>query len=137
MRLKMNTMRRSIAAALLLLSACDTQVLQEVVGTVSTGSEPAASLELRLYSAETCDGPVLATTTDEHGDFRLQTESTRGGVGVVTQSLTLCVNEGSKLKVLWSSTHGGGASRISLTCDTTASEGKACSDVFRYGDRDA
>lgn len=138
MRLR-NEMRGQLVgvAGFLLLAACDSQVPQDVVGTLSNGSEPAARVEVHLHLAETCDGPAEHTTTDESGGFSFKTESTSGGIGVVTQSLTLCINDPSGQKMLWSSTHGGGASRITLKCNLTGRERKACSDVFRYGDKDA
>lgn len=122
---------------LLCFAACDMQVPQEVVGTLIIGDAPATNVEVHLYAAEACEGAAMRASTNTGGEFRFTTESTRGGIGVVTQSLTLCVSNGAGEEKLWSSTHGGGAGRITLTCHLSPAEKKGCNDAFRYGNKDA
>ena len=138
MRLKNQLPNGLIAVvAVLCLVGCDAQVPQEIVGTLAVGDQPAANQDLWLYPAETCEGAAIQARTDASGTFRFSTESTRGGIGVVTQSLSLCIGDGAVREKLWSSTHGGGAGRITLTCYLAPADRKGCSDAFRYGDKDA
>lgn len=112
------------------LTGCDKQVPQEITGSISLGSGPMADTKLRLYASEkSCEGEYVESTTDTNGAFRFETESTRGGVGVVTQSIAICAEQSGDWKPLWSIVTGGGAPRIILTCKPTASEDEEFCDI--------
>ena len=76
-----------------------------------------ANENLRYYASfKSCEGDYIDFTTDAGGRFRLQTESTQGGVGVVTQEIAICFEQVGKWYPLWSTVTGGGAPKIVLAC---------------------
>jgi hypothetical protein len=99
------------------LSGCDEQVPQLVTGSLSLKEGIAANRTLRLYASHpNCEGTFAESRTDAAGHFSFRIESTRGGVSVVTQPMTLCVEQSGKWTPLWATIIGGGAKRITLTC---------------------
>lgn len=110
----------------LAMSSCDQTVPQQVI--VNVASWEGAPKLLRLYGRVKCNGPYKEQARSTDLTFTFDTESTRGGVGVVTQDLALCYQAGSIWLPLWSSRHGGGAIRIVVECNATA----LCTDEFFY-----
>ena len=114
----------------LVLVGCDKQVPQEITGSIAFGSGAVANTKLRLYASEkTCEGQYVEAVTDATGGFRFQTESTRGGIGVVTQAIAICSEQSGDWKPVWSTITGGGAPRIILTCKPATDEEQEFCDV--------
>lgn len=99
-----------------LLSACDRQVPQTVVVRANV---PNASLDsLWLVEADQCASEPITPGWYRNGLWIFSLTSTRGGVGAVTQELSLCYRSGDSRPVkAWHSLHGGGAPLIVLSCD--------------------
>ena len=117
------------------VSGCDKQIPQTVVGTINTAAGPASNIAVRLYpSFRTCEGQFLEGRTDASGRFSFFTESTRGGLSVVVQHLALCTEVAGKWQPLWSIVTGGGATRVVLNCQPQKNdEGENCESEFTYG----
>ena len=134
-------LRNSIAALALsgsaALSGCDEQVPQLVTGSLLLKEGIAANRAIRLYASyPNCDGAFVESRTDAEGRFNLRTESTRGGVSVVTQPMALCVEQSGKWAPVWSTIMGGGAKRVTLTCrphDTKDPFDEYCKVHAQYG----
>jgi len=77
-----------LAAASLVNTGCDREVAQIV--TVDVAEWTPAPQAVRLYAAPECTGEFLIATNPSRGKFMFRTSSTKGGVGVVTQELSLC-----------------------------------------------
>lgn len=125
-------MNRPVASVLgwcclLALGGCDKQVPQEITGTLVLATGPASETRLRLYeSFEECSGNYIETRTDAAGAFKFNTESTRGGISVVTQTIALCTEDAGTWQPLWSIVTEGGAPEIVLTCKPPQGEGEYC-----------
>lgn len=105
----------------LLLTGCDKQVLQTVVVQVNLAAHgPDAPW---LVQSDQCSADRIRPERYRNGLWIFSLASTQGGVGVVTQELSLCYQaaNGSPTRA-WHSLHGGGAPLIVLSCDTSAPE---------------
>lgn len=109
------------------LGACDVQVPQEIY--IDMG-DSIVGAEVSVFPGASCDGEALQGAGGTEGSWRFETDSTRGGVGVVTQQLTVCLKGGEASRIIWTSLHGGGARRINLICDQYAVP--ACKESFTY-----
>jgi len=99
------------------IAACDQQLPQVVTGSLRTADRAWATQSLRLYASHpACDGAFVETRTDANGTFRFTTETTMGGLSVVTQPIALCVEKSGAWVPLWATIIGGGAKSITLTC---------------------
>jgi hypothetical protein len=120
MPLKRNYLALVVAVAAVPIGGCDTQVPQTVSGSLATPDGPAANQSLRLYdSFRTCEGHFVEARTNEAGEFRFHTSSTKGGISEVTQSLALCAERDGKWRPLWSTITGGGAAAVTLKCGSS------------------
>ena len=118
-----------LALAAMTLPACDSEVAQVLTVTFepSFGQPPAAVV---LVEGESCAGTPIRATVSSEGKFSFQLSSIRGGVGVVTQELSLCAP--GAMEPIWQSRHGGGALAIALICRRPASEDGLCEPTFTY-----
>lgn len=120
--------------------ACDTQVPQVITGTLSLSEGPVANRTIRLYASyPLCQEAFVETRTDASGAFRFQTQSTKGGLSVVTQSIALCIERSGSWTPIWATILGGGAHRIDLTCKPVVGDepfAEFCEVKARY-DNDA
>jgi hypothetical protein len=115
------------------LGACDKQVATEITGSLASEFGPMANIPVRLYeSYKACDGEPLETKTDANGRFRFETESTRGGISVVTQEIALCTEQSGQWKPLWSTIIEGGAAKLVLSCKPQNDEGDFCDIQAAY-----
>lgn len=111
----MNQFALAVAAlALPLLAACDRQISQTVI--VRANLENAGLDSLWLAEADQCSGERIKPGWYRDGLWIFRLLSTRGGVGVVTQELALCVNGAAQPTKAWHSVHGGGAPLLVLSC---------------------
>lgn len=115
-------MRWSVIAAVLLVSlltACDRQVPQTVVVRASLDGPGPNSIW--LVESDQCTSDRIRPELYRNGLWIFRLSSTRGGVGSVTQELTLCYQgaDASPTKA-WHSLHGGGAPLIVLSCGESA-----------------
>ena len=98
-------------------------------------------MKLRLYASyPNCEGEYIETETDDDGSFIFHTESTRGGLSVVTQSIALCVKEEGSWRPLWATITGGGAPTIKMTCQPVESDDpfeEFCDIESDYSDKNA
>ena len=123
MPLSRNLLTTAVLLSASLVTSCDIQVAQVISGRLASESGPVASLKLRLYeSFRTCEGAFVEGSTDPQGAFRFNTVSTKGGIAVVTQSITLCSEQSGKWTPLWSTITGGGSKAIALECKPRGSQ---------------
>ena len=109
------------AIAVLLLTGCDRQVLQTVVVQLDLANYGPDSLW--LVQSDQCSAERIRPERYRNGLWIFSLASTQGGVGVVTQELSLCYQDaGAATTRAWHSLHGGGAPLIVLSCDTSAPE---------------
>lgn len=111
-----------IATTVLLLGGCDRQVLQTVIVQINLANHGADSLW--LVESDQCSASRIKPERYRNGLWIFSLESTQGGVGVMTQELSLCYQEAdaSSPTRAWHILHGGGAPFILLSCDTGAPE---------------
>lgn len=108
-------MRWLLLMCAVMLSACDSQVPQTVV--VRADFTNATLDSLWLIPADRCAGEPIKAGWYQNGLWIFNLSSTRGGVGVVTQELSLCYRDDSgKPVATWHGLHGGGAPLIVLSC---------------------
>lgn len=105
-----------LAFVLPMLAACDRQVPQTVIVRAAIPNPSLTSVW--LVEADQCANEPIAPGWYRNGLWIFKLESTRGGVGAVTQELALCYRgaDGSPVKA-WHSLHGGGAPLLVLSCD--------------------
>lgn len=97
------------------LVCCDRRVAQTFI--VRANVEDADSKSLFLVEGRECTGEHLSAGWYRDGMWIFRLSSTRGGVSVVTQELTLCVSKAAAAsEPVWHSLHGGGAPLIVLSC---------------------
>ena len=102
---------------LLVLTACDTQIPQTVV--VRASPIDAGLNSVWLVESDKCESTRIRAGWYRNGLWIFRLSSTRGGIGVVTQELTLCQQEAETSYVkIWHSVHGGGAPLILLSCES-------------------
>ena len=116
----------SVGVVALATSGCDQVVPQQVVVNVSAWKE--APQVLRLHEGTECKGPYKEQMRSTDLMFTFDTDSIRGGLGVVTQELGLCYKVLSTWVPLWASRHGGGAIRVVVRCENAA----LCTDELLY-----
>ena len=98
-----------------ILQGCDRQIEQTVV--VRANLESASLNSLWLVETDDCGSAPIRADWYRDGLWIFRASSTRGGVGVVTQELALCINDGHSSNTrVWHSIHGGGAPLIVLSC---------------------
>lgn len=101
-----------------LLSGCDREVHQTVV--VQANIAKADIHSLWLSETNDCTSRQIEPGWHRDGLWIFRLSSVRGGVGVVTQELTLCYQpEGASPMMVWHSLHGGGAPLIVVSCSGT------------------
>ena len=109
------------AIAVLLLTGCDRQVSQTVVVQVNLANHRPDSLW--IVQSDQCSADRIRPERYRNGLWIFNLASTQGGVGVVTQELSLCYQDANASPTrAWHSLHGGGAPLIVLSCDTSALE---------------
>jgi len=122
----------------LALAACDKQVAQKITGTLASESGPVANASLRLYrSYQSCNGDYAQAQTDASGRFLFSTESTKGGISVVTQEIALCTEQMGAWKPLWSTITEGGAPKLVITCKPKTVDEESCDIQAIYDTEDA
>jgi len=105
------------AIAVLLLTGCDRQVLQTVIAQVNLPNHDPNSVW--LVHSDQCSADRIRPERYRNGLWIFSLTSTQGGVGVVTQELSLCYQDSDASPTrAWHSVHGGGAPLIVLSCDT-------------------
>jgi hypothetical protein len=107
----------------LLTVACDRRVEQTLV--LRADIDNATQNSVWLTESNNCSASHIAPGWYRNGLWIFRLSSIRGGIGAVTQELTLCANNTSgATNTIWHSIHGGGAPLIVLSC--IASEKSSC-----------
>jgi len=107
-----------VAAA---LSGCDKRQEQTVSVTITRSGSPVVNGDVRLYTAQSCKGSFLAYTLRE-GKSSFLRKVEMGGVGVITDELSVCLGVGEAWMPLFSSLHGPAPGRIDIACDLDKTE---------------
>lgn len=113
----MNHLVFAVAAALALplLAACDRQIPQTVIARANV--ESAGLDSVWLVESDQCAGERIGPGWYRDGLWIFRLSTTRGGLGVVTQELALCVDGATAPPTkVWHSVHGGGAPLLVLSC---------------------
>ncbi len=115
-------MKLAVVFGAALLSACHKQIPQTVI--VRANAFTLDMNSLWLVESPQCTGKRIMPRLYRNGLWIFKLSSTRGGIGTVTQELTLCYQgtDSSPIK-MWHSLQGGGSSLIVLSCgDETAQD---------------
>jgi hypothetical protein len=110
------------------ISGCDKRQEQTVSVAITRNGSPVANGDVRLYAAERCKGSFQAKTLRE-GKVSFSRTVEIGGVGVVTDALSVCLGAGEAWVPLFSSLHGPAPERIEIACDLAKGERK-CTTRF-------
>ncbi len=103
-------------AAFFMMQACDKQVPQTVLVHAENPAPPSSAL--RLVESGECKDAGTAPGWSSNGLWIFNTSSIRGGVGAVTQELSICIGDvPATSNRAWHSIHGGGAPLLVLSCD--------------------
>ena len=116
-------------AAALVCGACDRTQQQTVELTLVSGSQPVPAMEVRLYAAQECAGPSQDAVTSADGQARFVRTVEIGGIGVITDEVSVCIHSGSTWEQLYGSLHGPAPTLIELKCDLTTSIPR-CTESF-------
>jgi len=115
-----------VVVSIFFATGCDTLITQKVLVNVGDWVGPPESI--RFHANIGCAGNYIEVMRSSDKTYAFTTDSIRGGVGVVTQELTLCFLSDGEWRPFWSSRHGGGAKEILIKCDSETS----CTDEFIY-----
>lgn len=121
----------TVALVALGLSGCDKRQAQTVSVALTRGGIPVAGDDVRLYAGQSCQGPFQENTLRE-GKAAFSRTVEIGGVGVITDELSVCLGVGGAWTPLFSSLHGPAPDRIEITCDLDKAE-RPC--VTRFNGR--
>jgi hypothetical protein len=78
----------------MLVAGCDTEFEQVVVVRVlNSQSQTAREVSLRYYAAANCTGAYVAASTSPTGEARFSRKAIRGGVGVLLEEPSICVEQ--------------------------------------------
>jgi hypothetical protein len=119
----------AVALACLALTGCDKRKEQQVAVAVTRGGNPASGVEVRLYPQQQCQGTYEQGVLAADGTIAFSRTVEIGGVGVITDELSVCLAVDGTWKPLFSSLHGPAPGRIDITCDLSKVE-RQCSTKF-------
>jgi hypothetical protein len=111
----------TVALIALGLSGCDKRQEQTVSVAVMRSGAQVAVGDVRLYAAQSCQGSFQEQTLRE-GKVAFSRTVEIGGVGVITDELSVCLGTGETWAPLFSSLHGPAPERIDIACDLDKSE---------------
>lgn len=120
-------LRSILIVVLIVVAGCDRRIQQVVLVDVSDWHEGPKAF--RLHSIVDCSGEFLQAIRLSRTKFEFRTDSTKGGIGVVTQELSLCYEVEGRWNQVWWSRHGGGARQIKIWCEGPES---TCTEEFFY-----
>ena len=98
------------------LSSCDKRQEQTISVAITRSGAPLAGGDVRLYAARNCQGSYQASTLRE-GKASFSRAVEIGGVGVITDELSVCLGTGGAWMPLFSSLHGPAPGLIDIACD--------------------
>ena len=99
------------------LSGCDKLREQLVVVGATRDGSAVAGLEVRLFQKQQCQGTYAQRALGADGVATFSRTVEIGGLGVITDELSVCVSDQGAWKPLFSSFHGPAPARIDITCD--------------------
>ena len=104
-----------VSALLAALSGCDQRVGQTLIARANIPSSGAESLW--LSESNDCAAKPISAGWYRDGLWIYRLSSKRGGMGAVTQELTLCAKDAAgQVTKVWHSLHGGGAPLLVVSC---------------------
>jgi hypothetical protein len=109
--------RALLGTTILAIAGCDSVQDQTIVVALTRGAAPAASLKVRLHALQNCQGSFEEATAASDGHARFVRTVEIGGVGVITDELSVCVELGRSWVPLLSSLHGPAPALIEVNCD--------------------
>jgi hypothetical protein len=109
-----------LGTAMFAILGCDTVQDQTVAVALSRGALPAVAAKVRLYPLQNCLGSFQELTTSSDGRVQFVRTAEIGGVGVITDELSVCIESGVSWTPLLSSLHGPAPALIELSCDLGA-----------------
>jgi hypothetical protein len=116
-------------SAALICGGCDKTHSQTVELALVKDSNPVPAMAVRLFTAQGCAGTYQDATTSADGRARFLRTVEIGGIGVITDELSVCIPSGSTWQQLYGSLHGPAPKLIELRCDLSNSESK-CTETF-------
>jgi hypothetical protein len=118
----------SVVLLALGISGCDKRQEQTVSVAITRNGSPVVNGDVRLYAAESCKGPFQTNALRE-GKVSFSRTVEIGGVGVITDALSVCLGAGEAWVPLFSSLHGPAPERIEIACDLAKAE-RRCTTRF-------
>ena len=115
--------------ATVMAAGCDTTQQQSVVLTLSDGPAPIQAMAVRLYATQECAGSFQSSTTSTDGQVRFARTVEIGGVGVITDEISLCIPSGSTWRQVYGTLHGPAPRLMELKCDLSKPD-PTCSETF-------
>jgi hypothetical protein len=110
-------------------SGCDKQQQQTVSITLTRDTHPLAGVDVRLYAEQDCKGTFQSGKTSDEGQVRFTRNVEIGGVGVITDELSVCINSSGEWRPLFSSLHGPAPALLELKCTMDTPPG-SCASSF-------
>jgi hypothetical protein len=109
------------------IAGCDKQQQQTVSIWLSREAQPFSGADLRLHAQRDCQGPFQSAQTSAEGEAHFLRSVEIGGIGVVTDELSICVNLAGNWIPIFSSLHGPAPEVLALKCEVDAFSGRCAS----------
>jgi hypothetical protein len=111
------------------IAGCDKQRQQTVSIALSREAKPYSGADVRLHAQQNCQGPFQSAQTSQEGQVHFTRLVEVGGIGVITDELSVCVNPSGSWISIFSSLHGPAPEVLMLKCEVEASSG-SCAASF-------
>jgi hypothetical protein len=105
------------ATAFAVAGGCDSVQDQTIEVALNHGYAPAGAIKVRLHELQNCQGSFQETTATSSGHARFTRTTEIGGVGVITDELSVCLQSHGTWTPLLSSVHGPAPALIEVTCE--------------------
>ena len=124
----MRTLGLLLAAAFTFgTSGCDKHQQQIVSITLTRDTRPLPGADVRLHAGQNCKGSFQSGKTSDEGQVRFTRNVEMGGISVITDELSVCVNSSGNWESIFSSLHGPAPRLLELKCTVDTPPGNCAS----------
>ena len=110
----------------LLAAGCSETFKQDLNIHLTHGDVAAPGVELRLYAERGCRGVFESMVTTENGTTGVTRIVERHSLFVVTDEISLCIENDGDWEQLWWSLHGPAPRRVDASCDLDSHSQDRC-----------